>query len=380
MTSKLKFKRKKFYTFGEMDFDTEGFIMEVQNRPAIWNTKCVEYNDRELRLQAWNELVDMYGGDEEMTRAERKQLGGESGKPLFGRDLRSWNKQAVSRSYIRRDSISPYNAYHDNPCLWDITSELYKNKEMKQTAWGELTKILKKLDEDANVSSAKKKVDNLRSAYFREVRKVRASKLKARDEKDVFHPNLWYYKLMCFLGPSSRSSQQPMSYTSDPLECDNKQDSSSDEELIETPATRRKPSHSQGIARKKRRAISISRTQTFVEPLQYCEPKYPESVKNLEQKTKEPNYFGVYVGEQLEQVSKFQRTVAEKLISEVLFLAKTENLSYDSKIETSSKRDSSDGLEPEYVMISSPRMVEEQEEKDSCESTLLKELLTVGKK
>ncbi|XP_063390885.1 uncharacterized protein LOC134676424 [Cydia fagiglandana] len=75
MTSKLKSKRKNFNTFGEMDFDTEGFIMEVQNRPAIWNTKCVEYNDRELRLQAWNELVDMYGGDHDMSRAERKQLG-----------------------------------------------------------------------------------------------------------------------------------------------------------------------------------------------------------------------------------------------------------------------------------------------------------------
>ncbi|XP_063632463.1 uncharacterized protein LOC134803592 [Cydia splendana] len=276
---------------------------------------------------------------------------------------------------VERDVLKEFiQAYHDNPCLWDITSDLYKNKEMKQAAWGELTKILKKLDEDANVSSAKKKVDNLRSAYFREVRKVRASKLKARDVKDVFHPNLWYYKLMCFLG-SRRSSQQTMTYSSDPLECDNKQDSSSDEvESIETSA-RRKPNRSQSSARKKR-ATSITRTQTFVEPLQYCEPKYQQEVKNVEQKSKAPNYFGVYVGEQLEQVSSFQRTVAEKLISEVLFLAKTENLSYDSKIETP-KRDSSDGLEPEYIMISSPGVIEE--EKDPCESTLLKELLTEGR-
>ncbi|XP_063371395.1 uncharacterized protein LOC134659649 [Cydia amplana] len=269
---------------------------------------------------------------------------------------------------IERDVLKEFiQAYHDNPCLWDVTSELYKNKDMKQVAWGELTKILKKLDEDANVSSAKKKVDNLRSAYFREVRKVRASKLKARDEKDIFHPNLWYYKLMCFLGPS-RSTQQSTSYSSgssDPLQCDSKQDSSSDEELTETPATRRKASS----ARKKRRA-SITRTQTFVEPLQFREPKH------VEPKAKEPNYFGVYVGEQLEQVSLFQRTVAEKLISEVLFLAKTENLSYESKIETPSKKESSDGLEPEYIVISSPRM---EEEKDPSESTLLKELLTEGR-
>ncbi|XP_063543573.1 uncharacterized protein LOC134751976 isoform X3 [Cydia strobilella] len=284
----------------------------------------------------------------------------------------------MTTATVERDVLKAFiQAYHDSPCLWDITSDLYKNKEMKQTAWGELTKILKKLDEDANVSSAKKKVDNLRSAYFREVRKVRASKLKARDDKEIFHPNLWYYKLMCFLGQSrSTHSQQSMSNSSYPLECDNKQDSSSDEELIETPP-RRKPS-SQGSSRKKRRAIT--KTQTLVEPLKYCEPKYQEQVENVEQKAKQPNYFGVYVGEQLEQVSSFQRTVAEKLISEVLFLAKTKNLSYDSKIETPSKRDSSDGLEPEYIMISSPPMVEEEEEeKDPCESTLLKELLTEGR-
>lgn len=57
-----------------MDFDTEKFINEIQNRPTIWNSKCPEYVDRELKLQAWKELVDQYAGDEALTREERKRV------------------------------------------------------------------------------------------------------------------------------------------------------------------------------------------------------------------------------------------------------------------------------------------------------------------
>ncbi|XP_063390990.1 uncharacterized protein LOC134676533 [Cydia fagiglandana] len=57
-----------------MDFDTEKFINEIRNRPTIWNSKCPDYVDRELKLQAWNELVDQYAGDEALTREERKRV------------------------------------------------------------------------------------------------------------------------------------------------------------------------------------------------------------------------------------------------------------------------------------------------------------------
>ncbi|KAJ0179673.1 hypothetical protein K1T71_004264 [Dendrolimus kikuchii] len=33
-----------------MDFDTEKFIIEIQNRPAIWNTKSAEYSDKNYHL------------------------------------------------------------------------------------------------------------------------------------------------------------------------------------------------------------------------------------------------------------------------------------------------------------------------------------------
>ncbi|XP_026330373.1 uncharacterized protein LOC113237883, partial [Hyposmocoma kahamanoa] len=55
-----------------MDFDTERFIIDIQNRPAIWNTKSAEYSDRNLRSKAWEELVDIYGPD--LSQDKKKNL------------------------------------------------------------------------------------------------------------------------------------------------------------------------------------------------------------------------------------------------------------------------------------------------------------------
>ncbi|XP_047021229.1 uncharacterized protein LOC124638988 [Helicoverpa zea] len=56
-----------------MDFDTEKFIVEIQNRPAIWNTKSAEYSDKNLRSKAWEELVEIYGAD--LSQDKKKELG-----------------------------------------------------------------------------------------------------------------------------------------------------------------------------------------------------------------------------------------------------------------------------------------------------------------
>ncbi|XP_037295770.1 uncharacterized protein LOC115455511 isoform X2 [Manduca sexta] len=57
-------------------------------------------------------------------------------------------------------------------------------------------------------------------------------------------------------------------------------------------------------------------------------------VEKILEQTKDPlNPFGVYVGEQLLEMNNFQRQVAEKLISDVIFLAKSEALGFDSKVK-----------------------------------------------
>ena len=40
-------------------FDTERFIREIEKRPAIYNSSCEEYNDRNAKLVAWDEVCQV---------------------------------------------------------------------------------------------------------------------------------------------------------------------------------------------------------------------------------------------------------------------------------------------------------------------------------
>lgn len=57
-----------------MEFDTEKFIIEVERRPSLWNSKSSEYADRNKKVRNWEELVDIFGADDN-TLAEKKTLG-----------------------------------------------------------------------------------------------------------------------------------------------------------------------------------------------------------------------------------------------------------------------------------------------------------------
>ncbi|XP_021185494.3 uncharacterized protein LOC110372834 [Helicoverpa armigera] len=57
-----------------MSFDTEEFIIEIQNRPCIWDSSSIEYSDRNLKIKSWDELVNIFKEKDEMTSQEKKQL------------------------------------------------------------------------------------------------------------------------------------------------------------------------------------------------------------------------------------------------------------------------------------------------------------------
>lgn len=40
-------------------FDTERFIEEIQRRPAIYDVKRGEYNDRNAKMTAWDEVCQV---------------------------------------------------------------------------------------------------------------------------------------------------------------------------------------------------------------------------------------------------------------------------------------------------------------------------------
>ncbi|XP_071056911.1 uncharacterized protein [Onthophagus taurus] len=54
--------------------DIEKLIVEIQNRPALWDMKTKEYSDRVKRNECWEELVNVFA-DQNMTIDAKKQLG-----------------------------------------------------------------------------------------------------------------------------------------------------------------------------------------------------------------------------------------------------------------------------------------------------------------
>ena len=61
-------------TMSEKSFDTELFIMEIEQRPALWNSGIKEYSDKNIRKTLWEEIVQKFGGVEQDVE-EEKQLG-----------------------------------------------------------------------------------------------------------------------------------------------------------------------------------------------------------------------------------------------------------------------------------------------------------------
>jgi len=57
------------------NFDTEKFIFEVENRPAIWNSASEEYANRILKKKSWEELVDIFSTHNECNINEKKEIG-----------------------------------------------------------------------------------------------------------------------------------------------------------------------------------------------------------------------------------------------------------------------------------------------------------------
>ena len=45
-------------------FDTELFILEIEERPALWNSALKEHSDKNVRKAMWEEIVHKFGGEE----------------------------------------------------------------------------------------------------------------------------------------------------------------------------------------------------------------------------------------------------------------------------------------------------------------------------
>lgn len=86
--------------------------------------------------------------------------------------------------------------YYRHPCLWDVSSTEYKNKDKRQAALDEMASILKVTPE-----ILKTKIHSIRNSYINEKNKIQRSMKSGARASEVHVPKLtWYTFADSFLG------------------------------------------------------------------------------------------------------------------------------------------------------------------------------------
>ncbi|XP_045776323.1 uncharacterized protein LOC123874844 [Maniola jurtina] len=113
--------------------------------------------------------------------------------------------------------------YRDYECLWNVTSELYKDRSARDCAY---QKILERLNVPGlSIKDIPKKIKNLRSSYYQEIKRIQNSRRSGVPEDAVYKPKVsWFTIVEGFLMPF-RNQRETCSYN------DKDSNSASDSEL-----------------------------------------------------------------------------------------------------------------------------------------------------
>ncbi|XP_023236005.1 uncharacterized protein LOC111635305, partial [Centruroides sculpturatus] len=105
--------------------------------------------------------------------------------------------RSVVRTMSRKFLEEFLKIYESEPCLWNLKNKEYFDRNKKEAGYRRLIEKLKEKEPDADRESVIKKINNIRSAYRKELKKIKASIKSGTDE--IYEPRLWYFKLLRFL-------------------------------------------------------------------------------------------------------------------------------------------------------------------------------------
>ena len=88
--------------------------------------------------------------------------------------------------------------YREHVCLWDITSETYKNKAMRQSALQKICESMQGI-EGFTVEDVKTKIKSIRSTYYLELDKIKKSTTSGASG-NVYQPKIkWFAEFHSFI-------------------------------------------------------------------------------------------------------------------------------------------------------------------------------------
>ncbi|XP_064554894.1 uncharacterized protein LOC135439943 isoform X2 [Drosophila montana] len=94
-----------------------------------------------------------------------------------------------------------FRLYRSMPELWLTNSKDYRNRKLKARSYDRLLAHMLTTDPTANIHMVKRKINNLRTSYRRELRKVLESKssMHGHFAGEEYVPSLWYFNELEFL-------------------------------------------------------------------------------------------------------------------------------------------------------------------------------------
>ncbi|XP_041979929.1 uncharacterized protein LOC121733669 [Aricia agestis] len=229
-----------------------------------------------------------------------------------------WSMEAVSE-FI--------NLLREHPCLWKVRSRDYTARHKRNMAYDELVKYCRTIGfPSANREFVTKKIQNLRGAFRKELKKV----LEARRQNVVYQPSLWYYEQMMFIRDQDANTSNATD--DDYIEADveilqesdyNAEYSSDYKEQFKTPQPTRTPLKSEKVTVEVSPARSFKRKfRSSVVDNQYIFQKRfmsacTEALKNKKELS-EYEALSVTFAKKLEKMHATQALYAEAIIHSVL--------------------------------------------------------------
>lgn len=114
----------------------------------------------------------------------------------------------MSQHQVRKSGfwLEFFHLYRSMPELWLTNSPEYRNRKLKAASYERLLQHMRQADPSSNIHMLKRKINNLRTSYRRELRKVLESKGGGghgegdhHEEEEEYVPALWYYGELDFL-------------------------------------------------------------------------------------------------------------------------------------------------------------------------------------
>lgn len=109
--------------------------------------------------------------------------------------------------------------YRQLPEVWKVKSDAYKNRNLKNLAYDKLIQNLKEVETNVDREVVRKRINVLRTAYRRELKKVMASYKSGSGTETIYEPSLWYFQELDFL--RDQESQVPGTSTINDHESEN---------------------------------------------------------------------------------------------------------------------------------------------------------------